>query len=83
MRYNRMLEGLRGEGTALPLIVFTLAGQIRSLIMIRKGLGFGQASHAIDESGQEPEGISRKHWKVLPGASISSSWCGLDTYCRK
>lgn len=41
-RYARMLEGLQGEGAALPLIVNTLAGQIRSLIMIRKGLDSGR-----------------------------------------
>jgi DNA polymerase-3 subunit delta len=41
-RYIRMLEGLRGEGVALPLIVNTLAGQIRSLALIRKGLDSGK-----------------------------------------
>ena len=41
-RYNRVLEGLRGEGTALPLIVFTLATQIRALVTIRKGLDAGR-----------------------------------------
>jgi DNA polymerase-3 subunit delta len=41
-RYIRMLEGLRGEGTALPLIVNTLAAQIRSLTTIRKGLDSGK-----------------------------------------
>jgi DNA polymerase-3 subunit delta len=41
-RYIRMLEGLRGEGAALPLIVNTLAGQIRSLITIREGLDSGK-----------------------------------------
>jgi DNA polymerase III subunit delta len=41
-RYIHMLEGLRGEGTALPLIVNTLAGQIRSLALIRKGLDSGK-----------------------------------------
>ena len=42
VRYARMLEGLQGEGAALPLIVNTLAGQIRSLITIRKGLDSGR-----------------------------------------
>ncbi|SOD40712.1 DNA polymerase III subunit delta [Nitrosovibrio sp. Nv4] len=42
VRYSRILEGLRGEGTALPLIVNTLAGQIRSLATIRKGLNSGR-----------------------------------------
>ena len=42
VRYNRVLEGLQGEGTALPLIVFTLAAQIRALVTIRKGLDAGR-----------------------------------------
>ncbi len=37
-RYTRILEALRGEGAALPFILSILAGQIRSLIIIRKGL---------------------------------------------
>lgn len=41
-RYARVLEELQGEGTALPFIVFTLAGHIRSLIMIRRGLDSGR-----------------------------------------
>lgn len=41
-RYFRILEGLRGEGVALPLIVGTLAGHIRSLITLRKGLDSGR-----------------------------------------
>jgi DNA polymerase III subunit delta len=40
-RYTRVLEGLRGEGTALPLIVFTLSGQIRTVIAFRQGLDAG------------------------------------------
>ncbi len=43
-RYVRILEGLRGEGMALPLIVNTLAGQIRLLTMIRKGLDHGKSA---------------------------------------
>jgi DNA polymerase-3 subunit delta len=42
-RYFRILEGLRGEGAALPLVVGTLAGQIRSLIAVRKGLDSGRS----------------------------------------
>ncbi|HKX53250.1 MAG TPA: DNA polymerase III subunit delta [Nitrosospira sp.] len=41
-RYTRILEVLQGEGTALPLVVNTLAGQIRSLTMIRTGLDAGK-----------------------------------------
>lgn len=42
VRYTRILEGLQGEGTALPFIVATLAGQIRSLITILKGRDSGK-----------------------------------------
>ena len=35
-RYARILEVLQGEGMALPLVVNTLAGQIRLLVAIRK-----------------------------------------------
>ncbi len=42
VRYARILEGLQGEGTALPFIVNTLAGHIRALITIRKGLDSGK-----------------------------------------
>jgi DNA polymerase-3 subunit delta len=46
-RYSRVLEGLRGEGMALPLIVFTLAGQIRTLITVRKGLDTGRPANQL------------------------------------
>ena len=42
VRYTRILEGLQGEGTALPFIISTLSGNIRSLITIRKGLDSGK-----------------------------------------
>jgi DNA polymerase III subunit delta len=41
-RYVRILEELRGEGTVLPYIVSTLAAQIRSLVVIRRGLDAGR-----------------------------------------
>ncbi|MDP1559524.1 MAG: DNA polymerase III subunit delta [Nitrosomonas sp.] len=41
-RYVHILEELRGEGTAPPLILATLAEQIRSLILIRQGLDAGK-----------------------------------------
>ncbi len=40
-RYVRILEELKGEGTAPPLILATLSEQIRSLLLIRKGLDTG------------------------------------------
>jgi DNA polymerase III subunit delta len=42
VRYARMLEGLRGEGAALPLIVGTLSTSIRSLLTIRRGVDSGR-----------------------------------------
>lgn len=42
VRYTRILEVLQGEGVALPLIVNTLAGQIRLLVAIRTGLDAGK-----------------------------------------
>ena len=38
----RILEELKGEGTAPPLILATLAEQIRSLLLIHKGLDAGK-----------------------------------------
>lgn len=42
VRYTRILDGLQGEGVAVPFILSTLSGNIRSLIIIRKGLDSGQ-----------------------------------------
>lgn len=42
VRYARILEGLQGEGVAPPLILGTLAAQIRALARIRKGLDAGR-----------------------------------------
>lgn len=49
-RYVRILGGLRGEGTPLPLIIGTLSGQVRSLIMIQRGLNSGRsAAHVMKQ----------------------------------
>jgi DNA polymerase-3 subunit delta len=37
-RYILVLKGLQGEGTTAPFILTILAAQIRSLIILRKGL---------------------------------------------
>lgn len=42
VRYVHILEELEGEGAAPPLIIATLAEQIRSLLLIRKGLDTGK-----------------------------------------
>lgn len=41
-RYNHALNGLQGEGTAAPFILTVLTSQIRSLIILRKGLDSGK-----------------------------------------
>lgn len=46
-RYVRILGGLRGEGAALPLIIGTLSVQVRSLVMIRKGLDSGRGTAQV------------------------------------
>ena len=41
-RFILVLRGLQGEGTAVPFILTILTAQIRSLIIIRKGLDSGK-----------------------------------------
>lgn len=47
VRYARILDGLQGEGVAPPLILGTLAAQVRALAMIRKGLDDGRPLHQL------------------------------------
>jgi len=42
-RYTLVLKGLQGEGTTAPFILTILAAQIRSLIILRKGLDSGRS----------------------------------------
>jgi DNA polymerase-3 subunit delta len=42
-RCARLLEGLAGEGTAPPLVLWALASEIRALAAIRAGLDSGQS----------------------------------------
>ena len=41
-RYNHALNGLRAEGAAPPFILTVLVSQIRTLIILRKGLDLGK-----------------------------------------
>ena len=41
-RFILVLRGLQGEGTTVPFILTILTAQIRSLIIIRKGLDTGK-----------------------------------------
>ena len=42
-RCARLLEGLKGEGEAPPLVLWTLANEIRALANLRQGMDDGQA----------------------------------------
>ena len=46
-RCARLLEGLKGEGEAPLLVLWTLANEIRSLANLRQGLDEGQALQAL------------------------------------
>jgi DNA polymerase-3 subunit delta len=41
-RLVRMLEGLKGEGEALPLVLWAVAEEIRTLLRIKSGLVQGK-----------------------------------------
>jgi len=42
-RLARMLEGLKGEGEALPLVLWAMAEEIRTLLKLRVGVAQGKA----------------------------------------
>jgi DNA polymerase-3 subunit delta len=42
-RFHRMLNGLRGEGAAPPLVLWALAEEARALLHVRRGLATGRA----------------------------------------
>ncbi|HEY8102717.1 MAG TPA: DNA polymerase III subunit delta [Burkholderiaceae bacterium] len=42
-RLTRMLEGLKGEGEALPLILWAVADEIRTLLKLKAGIAQGKA----------------------------------------
>lgn len=46
-RCTRLLEGLEGEGTAPPLVLWALANEIRTLAALRAGLDAGQPLSAL------------------------------------
>ncbi|MGN6388052.1 MAG: DNA polymerase III subunit delta [Burkholderiaceae bacterium] len=41
-RFTRMVEGLKGEGEALPLVLWALAEEIRTLLKLKSGVARGQ-----------------------------------------
>jgi DNA polymerase-3 subunit delta len=46
-RLVRMLEGLQGEGEALPLVLWAMAEEIRTLIKLQSGLAEGKPLAAV------------------------------------
>ncbi len=42
-RLTRMLEGLKGEGEALPLVLWAVADEIRTLLKLKAGVAQGKA----------------------------------------
>jgi len=46
-RLVRMLEGLKGEGEALPLVLWAVAEEIRTLLKLKSGMGQGRPLNAL------------------------------------
>jgi len=46
-RLVRMLEGLKGEGEALPLVLWAVAEEIRTLLKLKSGMGQGRPLGAL------------------------------------
>ena len=43
VRLTRMIEGLKGEGEALPLVLWAMAEEIRTLLRLKSGVAQGKA----------------------------------------
>lgn len=50
VRFVRMIEGLKGEGEPLPLILWTITEEIRTLLKLQTGSAQGQSSSALMKS---------------------------------
>ena len=46
-RLVRMLEGLKGEGEALPLVLWAVAEEIRTLLKLKSGMGQGRPLNVL------------------------------------
>ena len=46
-RLGRMLEGLKGEGEALPLVLWAVTEEIRTLLKLKSGMGQGRPLGAL------------------------------------
>lgn len=47
IRLTRMLDGLKGEGEALPLVLWAMAEEIRTLLKLKAGMAQGKAMGAL------------------------------------
>jgi len=48
--FVRMMEGLKGEGEPLPLVLWTITEEIRTLLKLQTGMAQGQAAGALMKS---------------------------------
>ena len=82
-RIYRMLDGLKAEGEALPLILWVLVNEVRMLMRLRGFTRGGRPPHPA--KARELERISRKHSQAsltalnLQAAKIDRMIKGLDS----
>lgn len=49
-RFVRMMEGLKGEGEPLPLVLWTITEEIRTLLKLQTGIARGQTAGSLMKS---------------------------------
>jgi len=49
-RFVRMMEGLKGEGEPLPLVLWTITEEIRTLLRLQTGIAQGQSAGSLMKS---------------------------------
>lgn len=49
-RFFRMMEGLKGEGEPLPLVLWTITEEIRTLLRLQTGIAQGQTAASLMKS---------------------------------
>ena len=82
-RIYRMLEGMKAEGEALPLILWVLSNEVRMLMRLRGFTRGGRPPHP--SKARELERVSRKHTAAsltalnLQAARIDRMIKGLDS----
>ena len=82
LRIQRMLDGLKAEGEAPPLILWVLANEIRTLARVKGVTRAGRSPHP--SRSREMERIVRRHGApsiqvlLLPAAEIGRMVKGLN-----